>query len=933
MPTSPIRIVVAGSLLVVFAGCASDKAAKRQGVEMPPVQFAMRSLTYPSGLRVLVERDARTRLAGVFLVVGAGSSGDPAGKEGVAHLVEHLAYRSRPTDGRPFRNLLEEAGAFHYNAFTEFDETVYYELGLASELPELLRVEGARMLDPVSHVPDGVFRAERDVVENELRQDNETGYAGDVLREIQEAVFPKGHPYQRPVIGTLQSLDTLGVSDVQAFVRSHYRPDNMTLLVLGDVDLETADRLIAASLPRELLQAPSRVQIPQRMPKAAPLVPASPPGPSRLERKTAPVSMPQIWIGWSLPRSFDTDGYLLAFVKGAAQQRLSRVAFEDKDVARVRVNVIPGLQASLLVCQVVLHENVHPEQTRDRILAEVPRIWETGSHLAEELSEYAFSVVRRVVTVAEVSAAQDLVARGIKRATISHFSQDPAVYSRAVRDLTAMRRKQLSDFAAPYLTKERARAVLFVPRAGTLAASAQPVGEMAEVLEMDPDADASTATIGRAEGVDASKVGDRLRRLFTEGDGATTTRLPNGLTVIVQRRPGLPLVSAGLLLPAVRGSLEESAAAEVAWIAARPEHLHNGAPEMFGGLIRRTRPAESIVYWVEGASGNAEILLAILAEYTRSMSVGRVDWASVRRFLAPFWKRSEEDPRTVATRKLYASLLRGTTYRPLPTLADLERASPDAVKGWIQRTHSPASATLAIVGDVDLTDVARWVETSFGSWSGPAPSEAPPPKLAVAAPSASSPADERVLVTDRPGATQTRVEFACLLPRVGDGATAARLAIGAAVLQERLTRVEREDLGATYGPSVFAATRRGGEAFLEVGSMVEPGKLAPALAGLKRTLASVGAQPVSADEVAAAKMRLASRAAAAQMTNLGIVWSHLTRMRMGYALSGPDAAADFVAVSPEDVRSGFQFCLQGNPVLSLVGEEKAVRAAVQAGWR
>jgi len=161
----------------------------------------------------------------------------------------------------------------------------------------------------------------------------------------------------------------------------------------------------------------------------------------------------------------------------------------------------------------------------------------------------------------------------------------------------------------------------------------------------------------------------------------------------------------------------------------------------------------------------------------------------------------------------------------------------------------------------------------------------------------------------------------------------ARLAVGAAALQERLTRVEREELGATYGPSVFAAARRGGEAFLEVGTMIEPGKLAPALAGLKRTLASVGSQPLSADEVAAAKMRLASRAAAAQMTNLGIVWSHLMKMRMGYAVSGPDAAADLVAVSPEDVRSGFQACLQGNPVLSLVGDERAVHAAVQAAWR
>src|SRR3982751_1463546 len=140
--------------LAMFAGCSSVKVVDKQGVEMPPVQFALRSLTYPSGLRVLVERDTRTKLAGVFVVVGAGSTSDPAGKEGLAHYVEHLTFRSRPGDRRPFRASLEDSGAFVFNAGTDFDSTNYYELGAVSDLPAILRLEGARMLDPVVHVPD-----------------------------------------------------------------------------------------------------------------------------------------------------------------------------------------------------------------------------------------------------------------------------------------------------------------------------------------------------------------------------------------------------------------------------------------------------------------------------------------------------------------------------------------------------------------------------------------------------------------------------------------------------------------------------------------------------------------------------------------------------------------------------------------------------------
>jgi len=105
--------------------------------------------------------------------------------------------------------------------------------------------------------------------------------------------------------------------------------------------------------------------------------------------------------------------------------------------------------------------------------------------------------------------------------------------------------------------------------------------------------------------------------------------------------------------------------------------------------------------------------------------------------------------------------------------------------------------------------------------------------------------------------------------------------------------VARDELGATYGPAVHARVRRGGVAYLEVSSLVEPGKLAPVLGAVKRTLASIGMQPASAEEL----------------------------------------AAELAAVSADDIRTGFQSCLSANPTLSLVGDEKNVRDAVQAGWR
>ena len=54
---------------------------------------------------------------------------------------------------------------------------------------------------------------------------------------------------------------------------------------------------------------------------------------------------------------------------------------------------------------------------------------------------------------------------------------------------------------------------------------------------------------------------------------------------------------------------------------------------------------------------------------------------------------------------------------------------------------------------------------------------------------------------------------------------------------------------------------------------------------------------------------------------------------MGYSLDGPEAQKEIEAVSPEDVRADFQYCMQANPTLSLVGEETVIKAAFEAGWK
>jgi predicted Zn-dependent peptidase len=97
--------------------------------------------------------------------------------------------------------------------------------------------------DAIANVDENELRVEREVVRQELRLRTEMSYSGNAWNELMRAVFPKGHPYSRAPVGTHESLDAITLEDVRAFAGAHYRPENATIILLGDVDASKIARL------------------------------------------------------------------------------------------------------------------------------------------------------------------------------------------------------------------------------------------------------------------------------------------------------------------------------------------------------------------------------------------------------------------------------------------------------------------------------------------------------------------------------------------------------------------------------------------------------------------------------------------------------------------------------------------------------------------
>ena len=145
---------------------------------------------------LIFERAPGSSMVGVTTVVGVGGRANPPGREGLAHVVEHLAFRGadRPAGDRPSSWRARRAP----QRIHELDETAYYELAPAAALPSLLALEGERLLAPLDGVDDDTFFVEREVVRNELRERNETDSRGLGFHGVERVVFPASHPSRGP---------------------------------------------------------------------------------------------------------------------------------------------------------------------------------------------------------------------------------------------------------------------------------------------------------------------------------------------------------------------------------------------------------------------------------------------------------------------------------------------------------------------------------------------------------------------------------------------------------------------------------------------------------------------------------------------------------------------------------------------------------------
>jgi zinc protease len=307
---------------VALAAIAPPLAAQSAPLHVP---FVIDTLS--NGLTLIVNEDHSAPVVSVNTWYHVGSGDEQPGRTGFAHLFEHLMFMGSEHAPYPeFDRRLEAAGADNNGSTTE-DRTNYYEAGPANALPLMLWLDADRMGWLLPTMDSAKVDLQRDVVKNERRQSYENQPYGMVEDHLPSMLYPAGHPYSWPVIGSMADLSAASLEEVKNFFRKYYAPNNAAIVVSGDVKADSVKRVVEkyfGAIPR------------------GPAITRPAPAAFSLQRDTSlvledRVQLPRLYYAWHTVKGWDQDdaplnvvAYLLS---GAKNARLTKLMVYDKQTA------------------------------------------------------------------------------------------------------------------------------------------------------------------------------------------------------------------------------------------------------------------------------------------------------------------------------------------------------------------------------------------------------------------------------------------------------------------------------------------------------------------------------------------------------------------------------------------------------------------------
>ena len=788
--------------LTAAAKQAAPARAAAPAVAVKPIAYTERTLA--NGLRVYAIRDTGTANVSVQVWYDVGSKDDPKGKSGFAHMFEHLMFKAtRNLASENFDRLTEDVGGYN-NASTNDDYTNYFEVVPANRLESILFAEADRMASLV--VEPTSYASERDVVKEELRQRVLAQPYGKLYYLYAPMVSYSVHPYARPGIGSLENLEAATIDDVRAFHATYYRPDNAVLVVAGNFDPAQLNRWVDTyfggirrpdrPIPRVTVKEPERTR----------------PAAYTVYEPNTP--LPAVMISYPIPADRDPDTPALEVLnavlsRGDSSRLYQDLVYRDQLAQSADTSMDTKQDTGTFALTATMAAGKDVAAGEKALRAEAARLRDAPI-TAAELAEAKNQIVTEAIRGRETAAG--------KASTIASAVIIDGDASAADKQLAALQRVTAADVqrvARKYLTDQRSAVIRYLP------AESAPAGTKGDTIAVAPtvqvaDLKAPTdiAIVTPASAAERKPIPGPGPAVAATLPNPVTTRLANGMTLVVVEKHDLPLVTAYAVAnggaaadPADRAGLNSL----MADLMTKGTHGRSATQiatevESLGGSIASGAAWDASSVSLGVKSDQVGKAMAVLADVVRNPVFAPEEIERDRTQTIDGVQVQLKNPARLASYAAARVVMGAGPYGHLRsgTPASLKAITRAEVQQAYAATWQPRGTTLVMVGDIGVGAAKALAERNFADWQV-APGATPAVPAAAALPT------PRVIVVDMPGAGQAGVVVArpgiARNDRDYYAASVANAALGVG-FSSRLNQEIRIKRGLSYGAGSGIAARR-----------------------------------------------------------------------------------------------------------------------------
>jgi zinc protease len=782
------------AVLILVSGCGGGEKTK---LSVPYETYKL-----DNGLTVILNEDKSDPIASLVILYHVGSSREEPGKTGFAHLFEHMMFqRSENVEEDQFFKYIEGAGG-NLNGGTSFDQTIYFEVVPKNALELAMWLESDRMGFLRNTVTPQSFALQQNVVQNEKRQGVDNRPYGHTDYVILKNLYPEGHPYSWDVIGEMADLANATIDDVKAFHKKFYIPNNATLVVSGDYEVEEVKALIE----KYFGEIPAGEELKDPEPMTVSLAETK-----KLYHEDAFARAPQFNMVYPVAQQYTEDAYaldVLAQLLGVGKKSpLYKVLVKEKQLTS---NVRVYNQAQEIAGQLQIGITANPSTSLndvEKAVFEAFERFETEKFTERDLERIKAGLERNFYLM-----MSSVMYKSFMLAMYSEFAGSPDFMVKELEMMKKVTADDVWDVYNRYIKGKNYVATSFVPK-----------GQVELVAEGSVNAGIVEEDITKATQVEVVAGGEEVIEKTPSSFDRSVPPVPgpdpsvtmpevwkseavNGMKVYGIGQHELPLLTYSIIIEGGH-MLDDPSKPGVARFMAQMlnEGTRNRTPEeleeeiqLLGATINIGCSDERIGISVNTLSRNFEKTLALVEEMLLEPRWDEEQFSLNKTRTINNLKRNMADPNYVAGAAIDKLVLGADNVMSADisgTVESVESISMDDLKAFYEKNLSPSVASFLIVGDVDQARVEKALTGLGEKWAA---KEVVFPELTFPA----GPEKSQIYFVDIPGAKQSVINIGNIsIPRVHPDwykADVANYLLGGGA-SAKLFMVLREEKGFTYG--------------------------------------------------------------------------------------------------------------------------------------